>query len=240
MAAVMLLLMSALTACGMGDGKAAPDSESEPQESASEQEQGDPANAEAEKKNVTEPDIDYLILVDQSNPVPDDWEEKLTLAYTCNAVGDDVYAEVTAYRAYLEMKEELEKQDVHVDLDSGFRSLAAQQKIVDDFTERYGESYAKTYAAVPGYSEHHTGLALDLFLIVDGDIIYENEDLMKYPEVWAKIHEILPDYGFILRYPGGHGYAYEPWHIRYVGKEAARKITDNNLTLEEYIITSGE
>ena len=94
--------------------------------------------------------------------------------------------------------------------------------------------------AVPGYSEHHTGLALDLYFIVDGKEVYENEDLVQYPEIWDVIHAKLPDYGFILRYTKDRetdtGYAYEPWHIRYVGSpEVAHEITDNGLILEDYL-----
>ena len=70
--------------------------------------------------------------------------------------------------------------------------------------------------------------------------MYENDDLMKYPEIWEKIHEKLPDYGFILRYLPGKkditGYAYEPWHIRYIGDaDVAREIMDKGITLEEYL-----
>ena len=81
------------------------------------------------------------------------------------------------------------------------------------------------YVAVPGYSEHHTGLALDLYL--------------ESMDVWAKIHAKLPEFGFILRYPEGKeditGYAYEPWHVRYVGMDTAEEITSRGITLEEYL-----
>ena len=68
----------------------------------------------------------------------------------------------------------------------------------------------------------------------------ENEDLVQYPEIWAKIHEKLPEYGFILRYPqdkdDATGYSYEPWHIRYIGSpEIAKEITEKGVTLEEYL-----
>lgn len=179
--------------------------------------------------------IDYLILVDKNHPIPKDWEEGLLLMYTDNSVGDDVYVEKTAFESYQKLKKDLEDEGIHIELDSAFRSIAAQQKIVDDFTERYGPDYAHTYAATPGFSEHHTGLALDLYLIVDGKTVYENEDLIKYPEVWEKIHAKLAEYGFILRYPGGGEYPYEPWHIRYVGIEAARAIKENNIMLEDYL-----
>ena len=183
------------------------------------------------------PDIDYLILVDKNHMLPDDWEEKISLVSTVNSVGDEVWTEETAYDAYLKLKDDLAQEGIYVELDSAYRSVADQQKIIDDFTEKYGEAYAHTYASEPGTSEHHTGLALDLYLIVDGNTVYENEDLVRYPEIWARIHEKLPDYGFILRYPEGNssGYPYEPWHIRYVGIEAAKEMTENGLTLEEYL-----
>ena len=129
---------------------------------------------------------------------------------------------------------------MHVDLDSAYRSVAEQQEIVDDFTKKYGAEYVKLYVAVPGYSEHHTGLALDLYLIVDGKDIVENEDLVTYPEIWDKIHAKLADHGFILRYLPEKkietGYSYEPWHIRYVDDPAmAREIMDKGITLERYL-----
>ena len=185
------------------------------------------------------PDLDYLVLVDSSHPLPEGWEESIEIEHFTNAVGDEVKVERTAYEAYMKLKHALEEEGVYVDLDSAYRSIEEQQKIVDDFTEKYGSSYARTYAAVPGYSEHHTGLALDLFLIVDGNIVYENEDLVKYPEIWEKIHAKLTDYGFILRYPGGGGYAYEPWHIRYVGVDVAKEIENREISFEEYVRSIG-
>ena len=157
-----------------------------------------------------------------------------------NSVGDEVEIDRAAYDAYLKLSKALSDEGIHVELDSAYRSVEAQQKIVEDFTKKYGEDYVKQYVAVPGYSEHHTGLALDLYLIVDGKTVYENEDLVTYPEIWAKIHAKLADYGFILRYPEGKeeitGYSYEPWHIRYVGsKRTAKFITEHDMTLEEYL-----
>ena len=183
--------------------------------------------------------MDYLVLVNRDNPLPDGWEDALQCEYFDNLVGDTVAVEKTAYAEYLKMKEDLEKEGIFVDLDSAYRSVKVQQETWDLFMEKYGEEYTVSHVAVPGYSEHHTGLALDLFLIVGGQIMYENEDLEKYPEIWEKIHEMAPLYGFILRYPPGKeditGYSYEPWHLRYVGTETAKTITDEGLTLEEYM-----
>ena len=191
--------------------------------------------------------IDYMALVNKTHALPDDWEDKLETVHMTNSVGDDVEVEKKAYDAYLMLKAALKKESIYVDLDSARRSVEAQQRIMDDFTEKYGADYAAKTVAKPGYSEHHTGLALDLYLIIDGVDVVENEDMIQYPEIWAKIHEKLPEYGFILRYLDGEehitGYGYEPWHIRYIDDPAlAKEITDKGLTLEEYLgsYTGGE
>lgn len=172
--------------------------------------------------------IDSLVLVNGKTPLPEGWEEKLDLVYAVNSVGDVVPVERTAYKAYLELQAELKKEGIELDLDSAYRSVEYQQDIMDRFTEKYGEAYARRTVAKPGYSEHHTGLALDLYFRVNGEEVYENEDLVQYPEVWKRIHAHLADYGFILRYPnwknGEVDYTYEPWHIRYVGREASEEI----------------
>ena len=195
---------------------------------------------ETVKKEENKEGIDYMVLVNKLNPLPDDWEDKVETVHMTNTVGDDVEVEKKAYDAYLKLKEDLEKEDVHVDLDSARRTVEAQQEIWDDFTEQYGEAYTKKTVAQPGYSEHHTGLALDLYLIIDGKDVVENEDMIQYPEIWEKIHAKLADYGFILRYLKGKehitGYSYEPWHIRYVDDPAiAKEITDKGDTLEVYL-----
>ena len=184
--------------------------------------------------------IDYMALVNKTHALPDDWEDKLEIVHMTNSVGDDVEVEKKAYDAYLELKAELEKEGVYVDLDSARRSVAEQQRIMDDCTEKYGADYAAKTVAKPGYSEHHTGLALDLYLIIDGKDVVENEDMIQYPEIWSKIHAKLADYGFILRYLDGSehitGYGYEPWHIRYLDNvDTAKEITSKGVTFEEYL-----
>lgn len=184
--------------------------------------------------------IDYMALVNKTHPLPDDWEEKLETVHMTNSVGDDVEVEKKAYDAYLELKAALEAEDIHVDLDSARRSVADQQRIMDEFTEEYGADYAAKTVAKPGYSEHHTGLALDLYLIIDGKDVVENEDMIQYTDIWAKIHSKLADYGFILRYLDGEehitGYGYEPWHIRYIDNvDTAKEITSKGVTFEEYL-----
>ncbi len=198
--------------------------------------------------SIEHDEIDYLVLVNKTNSLPADWEENLELVWTVNSLGDTVEVERSAYKAYLALKADLrDTYDIYVELDSAYRSVAAQQEIWDKFLAEYGEAYTKQTVAVPGTSEHHTGLALDLYFRVkseDGTFkdVYKNEDMEQeqYLELWAAIHEKLADYGFILRYPEGKedvtGYRYEPWHIRFVGTpDVSYPIMERGLTLEEYL-----
>ena len=195
---------------------------------------------------AAEDGIDYLALVNKLNTLPEGWEDALETVTITNSVGDEVEVEKNAYSAYLALKEDLEVNDgIYLELDSARRSVAAQQDIMDRFIEKYGADYAAKTVAVPGYSEHHTGLALDLYFKLkneDGSFtdVYYNEDMVQYPEIWEKIHARLADYGFILRYLEGRehitGYGYEPWHIRYVDSpDIAKEITEKDITLEEYL-----
>ncbi len=183
--------------------------------------------------------LDYLVVVNKQNPLPENWESIVKTVTVTNQRDREVEVEETAYEAYLKLKEDLKQEGIYVDLDSVRRTVAEQQRIMDDFTAEYGSDYAQKYVAVPGYSEHHTGLALDLYLIVNGEAVIENEDMMAHPEIWEVVHKRLPEYGFILRYMPGKehitGYGYEPWHLRYVGTETAKEITEKGVTLEGYL-----
>ena len=187
--------------------------------------------------------IDYLVLVNKLNALPEDWEDYLETTFLVNSVGDYVEVELKAYDAYLALKEDLEKNDgIHLELDSARRSLAAQQDIMDRFIDIYGADYAFRTVAPVGYSEHHTGIALDLYFVLDGKTYYKNEDMIQRPDVWEKIHAKLAQYGFILRYLDDKehitGYGYEPWHIRYVDdSEIAKEIMEKGITFEEYLGT---
>ena len=188
-----------------------------------------------------------MVLVNKSHPLPSGWEEALETVKTVNSVGDEVEAERKAYEAYLGLKKDLEENgDIWLELDSGRRSVTQQREIMDRYTAKYGADYAAKIVAPPGYSEHHTGLALDLYYRLrneDGSFrdVYYNEDMEHYPEVWDKVHARLAAHGFILRYPRGKeqvtGYTYEPWHIRYIGDPdtAKRIMCRPEMTLEEWL-----
>ena len=143
-----------------------------------------------------------------------------------------------AYKAFKKLQKAMAKEGITILLDSTYRSVARQQEIWDEFEAEKGLEYAQQYVAVPGYSEHHTGLAIDICIVKKGKIINDNDKMIAQKKIFAKIHEKLADYGFILRYPEGMeditGYSYEPWHLRYVGLKTAEYLYKNNLTLEEF------
>ena len=183
---------------------------------------------------------DYMVLVNQLNALPEDWYETLDIVRTKNRYKEELELEKETCLAYRKLQGNLEQDGIYIELESALRSIAVQQEIMDEFTAEYGAAYAEKTVAPPGYSEHHTGLSLDLFLIVDGKDSRKNEDLILHPEIWETVHARLAEHGFILRYPEGKehitGYGYEPWHIRYVNDPViAEEIMRRGITLEEYL-----
>lgn len=183
--------------------------------------------------------VDYMVFVNKTHKLPDDYEAKLPLITVKNSFGKEFQIEPETYRHFEQLRTALKQKGIQVELDSVYRSVARQKEIVAEFTQKYGADYVKQYVAVPGYSEHHTGLAVDICLVVDGKIIDDNDEMIAQKEIFAQIHPLLADYGFILRYPQGKenltGYSYEPWHFRYVGQETAKKISGAGLVMEEYM-----
>lgn len=117
--------------------------------------------------------------------------------------------------------------------DSAYRSIDYQKYL---YQEQIKSGKDPAYLAVPGCSEHHTGLCVDV-------AAYQNNEYHDEPEFLEKEYEWLYNnsyrFGFILRYPYGKeditGYPYEPWHYRFVGNPHAEIITKNKITLEEYL-----
>lgn len=183
-----------------------------------------------------------LVLVNKEHALPDNWENKVEIITVQNSLGEELRIERNTYQQYVKLREALLKQGVQIELDSVYRSVAEQQEIWDAWSAdpELGPEYCKKYLAVPGYSEHHTGFAVDIFIMKDGKEIRDNDEMIADTEDFKKVHALMPEYGFILRYPLGKeditGYSYEPWHMRYVGDAmAAKGITERGLTLEEYL-----
>lgn len=118
---------------------------------------------------------------------------------------------------------------------SAYRSHATQTALFQSYVSKDGYEVAKTYSALPGTSEHETGLAID---VTGGDGKCPAEECFDGTKEAIWLEENAADYGFIIRYPKGKkaitGYQFEPWHLRYVGKSIALKIMNKGITLEEY------
>ena len=185
----------------------------------------------------------YLVLVNKTHALPDGWENVVNIITVENSLGEEIQIEKKTFEMFTALRDELlEKYNIQIELDSAYRSVEEQQEIWDAWLADpdKGEDYCKKYLAVPGYSEHHTGLAVDIFIIKDGKAIRENDDLFADEDDFAKIHDLLPTYGFILRYPKDKqystGYDYEPWHFRYIDNPvSAIAISFVGVTLEEFL-----
>lgn len=119
---------------------------------------------------------------------------------------------------------------------SGWRSRTEQQAIWDGSLAEYGEAFTRSYVALPGCSEHETGLAIDLGQAMDHiDFL---RPVFPYDGVCGAFRRLAARYGFIQRYRRDKealtGIAEEPWHFRYVGAPHALLMEQNGLCLEEY------
>ncbi|MBM7652269.1 M15 family metallopeptidase [Neobacillus cucumis] len=118
---------------------------------------------------------------------------------------------------------------------SAFRSYQSQETLFNYYENQDGYQNAVTYSALPGTSEHETGLAID---VTGGNGKCAAEDCFAGTKEAKWLQDHVADYGFIIRYPDNKtsitGYEYEPWHIRYVGTALAKTIMSKGITLEEY------
>jgi len=120
---------------------------------------------------------------------------------------------------------------------SGYRSYAAQSSLYRSYVAAYGQAQADLISARPGHSEHQTGLAMDIGA-PDGACALQECFARTPAGAWAAAN--AHRYGFVVRYPAGHtattGYAYEPWHLRWVGPHVARGMAEQRIpTLEHYM-----
>ena len=179
--------------------------------------------------------MDKTILVNKSNPIPPGYRDSIEMVAVKVDEGFSVPLERETAERYLQMRRYLLSIGIHVEVVSGYRYQETQERIWNESVAAHGEEHTRRYVAMPGHSEHQTGLALDLTLYDARGEMVEDDDV----EAYAKLHPYFHEFGFIVRYPAGKedvtGCQYEPWHIRYVGDEAAREIYESGLTLEEYV-----
>jgi D-alanyl-D-alanine carboxypeptidase len=190
----------------------------------------------------------YLTLVNKENPCGTDYvpEDLSVIPAELTLYGKEVQMEPAAALAAEALIRELHAagfEDIRIT--SGYRSYEYQQILFNtylgnemkkhpDWTLEQCSAEVLTYSALPGESEHQTGLCVDLISIEN---VVLDETFAQHPAyAWLVDHAHF--FGFILRYPEGKegitGYSYEPWHFRFVGLETAAKIHKKGLTLEEF------
>ncbi len=183
---------------------------------------------------------DYLVLVNEDNRLPDGFEDTIELVSVENAVGDQYQIEKKTYEAFLRLREDLLKNDgIQTELISIYRTVKQQQETFERYLNQFGLEYANKYVAKPGHSEHHTGIAIDVGIMLDGKLLRTIEDMLSVDHLFQTVQKKLPEYGFILRYPKGKEavtkIGYESWHFRYIDSpELAKKITQQGICFEEY------
>ena len=191
---------------------------------------------------------DYTILVNREhllskdyvpeNLVVTDENENNFHGYKDPSLKPMIRADVLPY--FLKMQKAALEVGVHILIDSGYRSYDYQEFVLKkNILEKGDEAYATV--ALPGASEHQTGLAVDIAYYRDG--VYTDAVCDGDKEVeWLK--ENSYKFGFVLRYPKGKEsithISYEPWHYRFVGLELAYKLWEQDLTLEEYYEKNGK
>ena len=172
-----------------------------------------------------------LMLVNKYNFVNKDFKVN-NLVLLEEFARNNMYLEKECASAFIKMARDARSEGFNIRAISTYRTYEYQENLYNNYAKEDGINKADTYSARPGFSEHHTGLAVDIDNI---NTSYTNFSSTK-EFLWIK--ENAHKYGFILRYPKDKehitGYIYESWHYRYVGIKIATYIKENNITFEEY------
>ncbi len=216
-----LLLLLSISGCGKNKGSESNSSDTSSSDSSSSVESAVPVSEKIHSTEVIDgvTYIDGILIVNKTYSLPKSYNYGLT---------DDTL------KAFKKMKNAASKDNIPLEIVSGFRSYEEQEVLYKEYTAENGKKKADTFSARPGYSEHQSGLAIDVNY---ADFSTVGSKDMK----WLDKH--CAEYGFIIRFPEGKesitGYDYEPWHLRYVGKDIAKEIKKQGICLEEYLgITS--
>ncbi|CEN21743.1 D-alanyl-D-alanine carboxypeptidase [[Clostridium] sordellii] len=176
-----------------------------------------------------------LILVNKGNPLTSNYKPKnltkLNIPFVEDSIEEEKYMKAVGAKAIKQLFGQAKKEGVEFLGTSAYRSYQTQEETYLNRVNSVGEEEANKYVAKPGKSEHQTGLAIDV----------TNKDrwFVKSTKEAKWLEENAYKFGFILRYPEDKtditGVAYEPWHIRYVGKKVAKEIYEKKIAFEEYI-----
>ena len=174
-----------------------------------------------------------LILVNDDYYMPDVYEVTLKTLANGEQIDERIYPELQA------MFDDARATGLGLYVASGYRTAEEQKELMNERVKRYmsqgylrgkAEKMAKQWVAEPGTSEHQLGIAVD----INADVSVSSSE-----EVYGWLEDNSYKYGFIQRYPSDKvditGISHEPWHYRYVGKDAAKEIFEQGVCLEEYV-----
>lgn len=175
---------------------------------------------------------ELLVLVNKYNQLPSEFTQynlvNMGREYTINDGKQYLLAGV-AYEKYVQMSDAAQQEGLSMKVVSAYRTEDYQRGLYNNRVRTRGKVNADNYTARPGFSEHQTGLAVD---------INSTKSAFEYSSEYKWLQEHAHEYGYILRYPKGKewitGYSYEPWHYRFVGTEAAKIIYEEGITYEEF------
>lgn len=176
-------------------------------------------------------------LVSKHRSLPDSFTPQLADAPIAHTAGDIKVAS-TLVPYLVALTKAAAEDGVDLMLSSAYRSAGEQKDVYDSYLRQYGQSYVNSYVALPGTSEHQTGLAVDLATASNECKRSANNCSLDYASiVW--LSQNAEKFGFIQRYPTGKqsitGISSEAWHYRFVGIQLARVLSDNNMTLDEFV-----
>ena len=177
---------------------------------------------------------DILVLVNRQNRLSQDfWPDDLI------PVGNGQLMRYRAANAFFSMQHAMNADGLFLTVRSGFRSYETQRTLFNNAVRNQGLASAERWIARPGHSEHQTGLAVDILQRGFTGSPLSSARFQTTPQ-FAWLHRHAHDYGFIMRYPGEYehitGFAFEPWHWRYVGVESATYMRDNGFRVFETYI----
>ena len=179
-----------------------------------------------------------MFLVNKQNPIPDSYSPNISLYQSeYPRCGEESNLSESVMYSGVQVRDFMWSRGFYIDVESAYRRTEMQRQIYEDNRAKYGEEHASIFVARPGYSEHETGLAIDVCMKIGEEWINEFDERLH--ACYQLLHQVCANYGFILRYPKGKeeitGYHYEPWHLRYLGSSRiASDIMKRKLTLEEY------
>jgi zinc D-Ala-D-Ala carboxypeptidase len=190
--------------------------------------------------DITSPDS-ITVLVNKNHPlIPSDYKPQdlviPNIPFSFSGSSPKKFMRKPAADALEKLFAKANEDNIHLFGVSAYRSYQTQVAIFANNVKQQGEKTASQVSAHPGQSEHQTGLAID---VSSRSAKLGLEPIFGDTKEGKWLAQHAADFGFIIRYPEGKenitGYTYEPWHIRYVGVETAKAISEKGITLEEYV-----